>query len=79
MPELWVCNLGLVPFADALACQESLRAAATRGVREELERESARAGELGVDDVPAVRVGDRVLVGEGELERAGMLLATTRA
>ena len=27
MPELWVCNLGLVPFADALACQESLRAA----------------------------------------------------
>jgi len=27
MPELWVCNLGLVPFATALACQESLRAA----------------------------------------------------
>ena len=41
-----------------------LRAAATRGVREELERESALAGALGVDDVPAVRVGDRVLVGE---------------
>ena len=56
-----------------------LRAASTRGVREELERESARAGELGVDDVPAVRVGDRVLVGEAELERAGMLLATARA
>ena len=56
-----------------------LRAAATRGVREELERESARAASLGVDDVPAVRVGDRVLVGEAELERAGMLLAAARA
>ena len=56
-----------------------LRAAATRGVREELERESARAASLGVDDVPAVRVGDRVLVGETELERAGMLLAAARA
>jgi len=56
-----------------------LRAAATRGVRDELEHESARAGALGVDDVPAVRVGDRVLVGEGELERAGMLLAAARA
>ena len=55
-----------------------LRAAATRGVREELERASARAGELGVEDVPAVRVGDRVLVGERELERAGELLAQAR-
>ncbi len=27
MPELWVCDLGLVPFAEALALQESLRAA----------------------------------------------------
>jgi lipoate-protein ligase B len=25
MPELWVCNLGLVPYAQALALQESLR------------------------------------------------------
>ena len=55
-----------------------LRGATTRGVREELERESARAASLGVEDVPAVRVGDRVLVGEAELERAGMLLAQAR-
>jgi lipoyl(octanoyl) transferase len=27
MPDLWVCDLGLVPFPDALALQESLRAA----------------------------------------------------
>ena len=25
MPELWVCNLGLVPYLEALALQESLR------------------------------------------------------
>ena len=31
MPELWVCNLGLVPFAEALALQESLRAARQEG------------------------------------------------
>jgi len=27
MADLWVCNLGLVPFGEALALQESLRAA----------------------------------------------------
>ncbi|MGA2008087.1 MAG: lipoyl(octanoyl) transferase LipB [Solirubrobacteraceae bacterium] len=27
MPDLWVCNLGLVPYADALALQLALRAA----------------------------------------------------
>jgi lipoyl(octanoyl) transferase len=31
MTELWVCNLGLVPFAEALALQESLRAARQAG------------------------------------------------
>ena len=31
MLELWVCNLGLVPFAQALALQESLRAARQAG------------------------------------------------
>jgi 2-hydroxychromene-2-carboxylate isomerase len=56
-----------------------LAAAATRGVREELERASAQAGELGAWDVPAVRVGDRVLVGEEQLEHAGALLAEVRA
>jgi 2-hydroxychromene-2-carboxylate isomerase len=55
-----------------------LRAVATRGTRNELEQATARALELGVIDVPAVRVGDRVLVGEGRLEEAGALLASSR-
>jgi 2-hydroxychromene-2-carboxylate isomerase len=52
-----------------------LRAAQTRGVREELERASTEAAALGVSDVPAVRVGEQVLVGEERLEEAGALLA----
>ena len=52
-----------------------LRATQTRGVASELERASAQALALGVSDVPAVRVGDRVLVGESALEQAGALLA----
>ena len=50
------------------------RAAATRGVRDELERTTAAALARGVTDVPAVVVGDRVLIGERSLERAGELL-----
>jgi 2-hydroxychromene-2-carboxylate isomerase len=53
-----------------------LRATETRGVAAELERASAAPRALGVFDVPAVRVGDRVLVGEGALEQAGALLAS---
>jgi hypothetical protein len=34
--------------------------------------------ELGVSDVPAVRIGERVLVGERALEEAGALLASAR-
>jgi 2-hydroxychromene-2-carboxylate isomerase len=52
-----------------------LKVTQTRGLRAELERSSAEAAALGVGDVPAVRVGERVLVGELELERAGALLA----
>ncbi|MGA2471004.1 MAG: DsbA family protein [Solirubrobacteraceae bacterium] len=52
-----------------------LRAAQTRGVRDELERASAEALELGVSDVPAVRIDGQVLVGEGRLEEASTLLA----
>jgi 2-hydroxychromene-2-carboxylate isomerase len=55
-----------------------LKAAQTRGVRDELERASAAALALGVSDVPAVRVGELVLVGEGRLEEAGALLAGAR-
>lgn len=54
-----------------------LSAVATRGVRDELEHATARALELGVSDVPAVRIGGRVLVGEGRLEEAGALLASS--
>ena len=51
-----------------------LKATRTRGLREQLEQASADAATLGVSDVPAVRVGDRVLVGEPALEAAGALL-----
>ena len=55
-----------------------LRATQTRAVAGELERASAEALALGVCDVPAVRVGDRVLVGERTLEQAGALLSAAR-
>jgi 2-hydroxychromene-2-carboxylate isomerase len=55
-----------------------LRATQTRGVAEELGRASAAALARGVSDVPAVRVGERVLVGERSLEEAGELLAHAR-
>jgi 2-hydroxychromene-2-carboxylate isomerase len=55
-----------------------LKAAATRSLRGELERATAQAAALGIDDVPAVRVGERVLVGERSLEQAGALLAQER-
>jgi 2-hydroxychromene-2-carboxylate isomerase len=51
-----------------------IKAIGSRGVRDELDRATAAALELGVIDVPAVRVGDRVLVGDGRLEAAGRLL-----
>jgi 2-hydroxychromene-2-carboxylate isomerase len=50
------------------------RAAAMRGVHDELERTTAAALARGVIDVPAVVVGDRVMIGERSLERAGELL-----
>jgi 2-hydroxychromene-2-carboxylate isomerase len=51
-----------------------LRAAQTRGVRDELDRATAAALEAGVSDVPAVRVGELVLVGETRIEEAGALI-----
>ncbi len=66
----------------AAACEihptAMLRATQTRSVAAELERASAEALALGVSDVPAVRVGERVLVGERALEEAGALLAGAR-
>jgi 2-hydroxychromene-2-carboxylate isomerase len=55
-----------------------LKATQARGLRAELERASATALALGVSDVPAVRVGERVLVGERALEQAGTLLESAR-
>jgi len=55
-----------------------LKALSSGGVRDELESTTAAARGLGVIDVPAVRVGDRVLVGDGRLEEAGRLLAELR-
>ena len=55
-----------------------LKATEARGLRAELERASATALALGVSDVPAVRVGERVLVGERALEQAGALLESAR-
>jgi 2-hydroxychromene-2-carboxylate isomerase len=55
-----------------------VRATQTRSIAAELERATAQALALGVGDVPAVAVGDRVLVGERSLEEAGELLAGVR-
>jgi 2-hydroxychromene-2-carboxylate isomerase len=55
-----------------------LKASQTRGVREELDRTTTRALALGVTDVPAVRVGERILLGERALEQAGALLEAAR-
>jgi 2-hydroxychromene-2-carboxylate isomerase len=55
-----------------------LKVTQTRGLAAELDRASSAALALGVSDVPAVRVGDIVLVGERALEEAGALLASAR-
>jgi len=55
-----------------------LKATQTRAIAAELDRASADALALGVSDVPAVRVGDRVLIGERSLEQAGELLSAAR-
>ncbi len=47
-----------------------LRGAGLRSVERELEAATARAAGAGIIDVPAVRVGERVFVGEHALERA---------
>ena len=50
-----------------------LQALETRSVRAELERATSEAVALGVRDVPAVLIGDQVIVGEGQLEQVGAL------
>ena len=50
------------------------KAAATRGIGDELLRATDAALDRGVTDVPAIVVGDRVLVGERILEQARELM-----
>ncbi len=52
-----------------------LRAAELRSTAEQLAAATAAAAELGVTDVPAVRVGERVFLGERALEQAAAHVA----
>jgi 2-hydroxychromene-2-carboxylate isomerase len=65
----------------AAACemhpQAVLRGAELRSVREQLAAATAEAARMGVGDVPAVRIEERVLVGERALVQAGELMAAT--
>jgi 2-hydroxychromene-2-carboxylate isomerase len=56
-----------------------LAATRTRAIAAELERASAQALAVGVAGVPAVLVGERVLLGERALEEGGALLAGARS
>jgi 2-hydroxychromene-2-carboxylate isomerase len=47
-----------------------LKAVELCSVRDELDRQTALAAQLGVRDVPAVRVGERVFHGDGALDAA---------
>ncbi len=47
-----------------------LKGAELRSVREELSRATTAAAQAGVNDVPAVRIGERVFVGERAVEDA---------
>lgn len=51
-----------------------LKAAQLRSVREDLERATLAAARAGVCEVPAVRIGDDVLHGDGGLEAAAAML-----
>jgi 2-hydroxychromene-2-carboxylate isomerase len=52
-----------------------LKAVELRSVREELARQTATAADLGVRDVPAIRVGDRVFHGDAALPGAARAAA----
>ena len=53
-----------------------LKGAELRSVAEQLSAATAAAAALGVGDVPAVRVGERLFAGERALEEAGAYAAT---
>ena len=52
-----------------------LKAIELRSVRDELDRQTARAAALGVRDVPAIRVGERVFHGDAALPGAARAAA----
>ncbi len=56
-----------------------VQATERRSVAEQLERATTAARELGVIDVPAVRIGEHVFHGERELERAAAYAQTLAA
>lgn len=64
----------------AAACEmhpaSIVKAAALASLGRELEQATADAFAAGVTDVPAVRIGERVLIGERMLEQAGALGAS---
>jgi 2-hydroxychromene-2-carboxylate isomerase len=63
----------------AAACEMHPRAvlagAGMTSVRQELSRASAKAAAVGVSDIPAVRIGERVFVGERAVEEAAAHIA----
>jgi 2-hydroxychromene-2-carboxylate isomerase len=52
-----------------------LRAAELRSVREQLARATALAARAGVSEVPALRVGERLFIGERAVEHAALAIA----
>jgi len=71
-------NIVIAGAACEIHPRALLRAIETRSVREELERATSAAIELGVSDVPAVRRGDRLLLGEASIEQAAALSPASR-
>jgi 2-hydroxychromene-2-carboxylate isomerase len=67
----------------AAACemhpQAVLRGAELRTVRERLADATSEAARVGVADVPAVRIGERIFAGERALEEAAGVLSTAGA
>jgi 2-hydroxychromene-2-carboxylate isomerase len=55
-----------------------LQGAQLRSVSEELERVTREAGEVGVSDVPAIRIGEHVFLGERCVEDAAGLAGAAR-
>ena len=71
-------NIAIAGAACEIHPRALLRAIETRSVREELEQATEAAIELGVSDVPAVLVGERLLIGEAAIDQAAALSPGSR-